>query len=89
MEMIKEKERKEAEKVAKRELRMLQKVEKDAEKELHWLGIQCRKGERIRKQELNKLLPGDIGWAHLQWPLPDIEKEILRQRSIGSVMIRS
>jgi len=50
--LIDERDRKEAQKQAIAELKALQKVERDAQRQLHELGVLCHRGERIRKREL-------------------------------------
>jgi hypothetical protein len=61
------------EKTKKKEERMLTKYVRDEKKVLKRLGIDCRRIERLRKKELEKVLPGDIGASHLYTGIPDPE----------------
>ena len=70
-------------KVAKAELKMLQKTEREASKLLHEVSIVCRRGETLRKRILKERDPEDRGQAHLQWPVPDVEKITLYEQSRG------
>jgi uncharacterized surface protein with fasciclin (FAS1) repeats len=80
---IQEKDMAERTKAVKAELKMLQKTEREALKLLHEVGIVCRRGETLRKRMLKERDPEDRGWAHLQWPVPDVEKITLYEQSRG------
>ena len=73
--LLDEKDKKEAEKKANSEAKALQKIVNQEKKQLHAKGVHARRIERLRKQELEKILPGDIGASHLYIPIPDQETE--------------
>jgi hypothetical protein len=54
---------------------MLERIAKREAKDLKASGILCQKIKRLRKKELEKVLPQDIGASHLYIEIPDPEKE--------------
>ena len=73
--LLNEKDKKEADKRANAEAKALQKIVNQERKQLHAEGVIARRIEKLRKQELEKILPGDIGASHLYIPIPDRETE--------------
>jgi hypothetical protein len=80
--MIAEKEAKEKEAAIRKETTMLKRIANRERIELHRLGVECRRAERIRRRYVRELEEGDRGSAHLFYPIRDPETEA-RIASIG------
>jgi len=74
--IIEKRDKEREQKEAKREERYLQKLANQEKRELHAMGVICRRIKRFRKAIVRELLEDDVGTAHLLIPVPDRETEL-------------